>query len=110
MKLGYLLLIISIYFIIQGVWRLYTLKAYKKAYILFKNPNEKYLDFLNRELGLWYIKLAVFLKLHWLYNSKMYEIIQSFIGILQVVLGVAIIIAMFFISRTEFVAYFNVKL
>ena len=109
MKLGLLLLFLGAYFLTHGLWRLYCIRMYRKAYSLFKNRGERFLDYLDRELDSWGTNIAVMLGLHWWYDCKLYPVIQILWGLLQVVFGLFIFILLFKLNSTDYRLFLDIE-
>lgn len=109
MKLGLLLTFLGLYFILHGVWRLYCIWMYRKAYKLFSNSGERFLDYLDRELDTWSTNIAVILGLHGWYDSKLYSIIQILWGLIQVVFGLFIFILLFKVNSTDYRLFLDIE-
>lgn len=110
MTISYILIFTSLYLIVHGFWNLYTIKVYRRAYSYFKKPKEKFLDYLNREIGTLTIKIAVVLNAHKFYDSKLYVIFRILFGLSQVCFGIAILLGTFYISKTDFGILLGIKL
>ena len=104
------LIFVAVYLILHGIWRVYFIRMSHKAYSIFKEGNETYFDYCCREINTWQYRFIKFCKLGWVCNTKLYSIFSILLGIINVLIGIAIIIFIIFIKDTEFGLYLDLEL
>lgn len=104
------LIFVAVYLILHGVWRVYFTRMSHKAYNLFKKDNETYFDYCCREINTWQYCLIKFFKLGWVCNTKLYSIFSTLFGIINIFIGIAVILFIIFVKKTEFGLYLNLEL
>jgi hypothetical protein len=103
------LLLLATLSILNGIYKFVWIVWIHRAYNEQKKDKESFFDFcceFYKDNFDW--KLRKRLNFRWYYNSKLHKIFTRFFGFLQVLIGIAIIVAIFFIKRSAYGAWLNI--
>lgn len=110
MTLRHTLIFFIVAFLYYGVWQFIWLRSTRKYYTQLKKEGESYFDFLCRfcTSPVWGIKRRLgYAKL---YRLKTFGFFVKLKGIIFIVLGLAILIAMLLLQRTGYRVYLDMQL
>lgn len=109
--IGHIFVFLSSFCIVMGIWQFLWIKIHRKGYEMEKLEDESFTDFLFRyyedEL-LWKLRKRFGPK--WFYYGKSFIRFTKIKGVILIVVGIAIGVAVFLVSKTEYGIFLDIEL
>lgn len=110
MKLGGLLVLVATFLIFEGIWQFVWIDIHRKGYLREKEEGETFYDWLNRYYkGELFWEMQNTFSLRWYYNSNIYKIFKRTVGLISLLLGIAIFVGIYFLSKTQYIVWLNIE-